>query len=152
VTPNRGSTPRVAIEPTPPRPGRDPAQWHVAWRIQNLGPEPLQILAAWLPHGRFRAPELQLAPAPLLAPGGSAQVQALVTCNEAPATVVDNAFVILRVLWGDEPWRIFVRLRVVADERGAPQNTCELITAQRIGFSRGPLGDLGSYDARPASG
>jgi hypothetical protein len=48
---------------------------------------------------------------------------------------VENAFVISRVLWQEEPWRIFARLRVVFDEQSRPQTTTELVTVQRVGFS-----------------
>jgi hypothetical protein len=60
----------------------------------------------------------------------------LAAFEEAPGTVVENTFVILRALWGDEPWRIMVRLLITTDDRGAPANTVELMTVHPIGFSR----------------
>jgi hypothetical protein len=48
---------------------------------------------------------------------------------------VENAFLIVRVLWQEEPWRVFARLRVVFDEQGGPQTTTEVVTVQRVGFS-----------------
>jgi hypothetical protein len=48
---------------------------------------------------------------------------------------VENAFLILRVLWREEPWRTFARLRVIFDESGGPQATTEVVTVQRVGFS-----------------
>jgi hypothetical protein len=58
-----------------------------------------------------------------------------VACGEPAGTVVENAFLILRVLWGDRPWRIFARLRVVFDQHGVPENSTEVITTQPVGFS-----------------
>jgi hypothetical protein len=49
--------------------------------------------------------------------------------------VVENAFLILRVLWLGKPWRILARLRVVFDEQGGPQTTTEVVTVQPVGFS-----------------
>jgi hypothetical protein len=48
---------------------------------------------------------------------------------------VENAFLILRVLWLETPWRVFARLRVVFDEQGGPQTTTEVVTVQQVGFS-----------------
>ncbi len=56
-------------------------------------------------------------------------------CGEAPGTVVENAFLILRVVWRDEPWQVFARFRVVFDDHGGPRTTTELITTQPVGFS-----------------
>lgn len=74
-------------------------------------------------------------PIPKLLPGESAQLEFAVACSGRPGTVVENAFLILRVLWREEPWRIFARLRVVFDEQGGPQTTTEVVTVQRVGFS-----------------
>jgi hypothetical protein len=107
----------------------------VAWQIQNLGQQPLRLLAARLPHGRFRSEERELIPTPELLPGERAQLEFPVACSELPGTVVENAFLILRVLWLEEPWRIFTRLRVVFAAQGEPRTTTELVTVQRVGFS-----------------
>jgi hypothetical protein len=130
------SGPLVYVEPAPPAPGPSPTEWRVAWRIENRGDRPLELLAAWLPHGRFRAPERALEPPPRLLPGESARLDLVATCDEAPGTVVENAFVILRVRWGDEPWRILVRLLLTAAAHGAPTNTIALITTQPVGFAQ----------------
>ncbi len=108
----------------------------MAWQIENRGDRSLTLLAAWLPHGSFRAPERTLEPPIRLAPGESARLDMLARCDEAPGTAVENAFVILRVSWGDEPWRILVRLLITADASRAPTNRVELITTHPIGFSR----------------
>ena len=127
--------PTIRVEPEEPALGPSPSEWRVAWRIENRGDRPLELLAAWLPHGRFRAPERALEPPPRLLPGESARLDLVAAYDEAPGTVVENTFVILRVLWGDEPWRILVRLLITADAHGAPTNTIALITTQPIGFA-----------------
>jgi hypothetical protein len=48
---------------------------------------------------------------------------------------VRNAFLILRVLWLEKPWRILTRLRVVFNQQGEPRTTTEVMTVQPIGFS-----------------
>ncbi len=103
--------------------------------MQNVGQYPLQLLAARLPHGRFQSEEQELASLPQLQPGESACLEFAVACSERPGTVVENAFLIVRVLWQEKPWRIFARLRVVFDEQGGPQTTMEMMTVQLVGFS-----------------
>ena len=110
-------------------------RWLCTWRIQNLGQEPLQLLAVGLPHSRFRSEERELSPAPNLLPGESARLALAVACREPAGTVVENAFLILRVLWGEQPWRIFARLRVVFDQHEVPENSTEMVTTQPVGFS-----------------
>ncbi|MGH7835396.1 MAG: hypothetical protein ACREQK_17270 [Candidatus Binatia bacterium] len=58
-----------------------------------------------------------------------------VKCEEPPGTVVENAFLILRVNWSKAPWLILARLRVSVDDNGAPQSVTEAITAQPVGFA-----------------
>src|SRR5262245_8068906 len=83
-------------------------RWLVAWHIQNLGQQPLQFLAVRLPHSLFRSAERELTSMPELLPGEHAQLECSVTCGEPPGTVMENAFLILRVLWLENPWRVFV--------------------------------------------
>src|ERR671925_202521 len=127
--------PRVVVESAcrcvPSASGR----WLCTWRIQNLGQEPLQLLAVGLPHSRFRSEEQELSPALKLLPGESARLALAVVCREPAGTVVENAFLILRVLWREQPWRIFARLRVVFDQHEVPENSTEVVTTQPIGFS-----------------
>src|SRR5215470_3838005 len=107
------------------------ARWLVAWHIQNLGQRPLQLLAARLPHSRFRSEEREITPMPELLPGERTRLEFPVACGELPGTVVENAFLILRVLWLENPWRVFARLRVVFNAQGEPWTTTEVITVQR---------------------
>ncbi len=127
--------PQVSVEQAARRAGTASDCWLVAWHIQNLGWQPLQLLAVRLPHSRFRSEERELVPMPHLLPGERTRLEFSVACSGLPGTVVENAFLILRVLWREEPWRVFARLRVVFDEQGGPQTTAEVVTVQRVGFS-----------------
>jgi hypothetical protein len=73
-----------------------------------------------------------------LAPGGAAEFQTVVHCDEAPGLVTENAFLIFNATWLHEEWRIFVRVRVIVDPKGEPESAAELITAQKVGFSGVP--------------
>ena len=127
--------PRVLVEQAARRAGPASDRWLVAWHVQNLGQQPLRLLAARLSHSRFRCEERELTPIPQLSPGERTRLEFVVACSGLPGTVVENAFLILRVLWLEEPWRVFARLRVVFDEQGGPQTTTEVVTVQRVGFS-----------------
>src|SRR5919198_1593821 len=109
--------PQVLVEQASRRAGTAPDRWLVAWHLQNLGRHPLQLLAARLPHSRFRSEERELVPPSHLLPGERARLEFSVACSGLPGTVVENAFLILRVLWLEAPWRVFARLRVVVDEQ-----------------------------------
>ena len=113
-----------------------PGRWLVAWRIQNLDQQPLQILAGRLPHGKFRGDEKEFTPVPRLSRNESAKVEFTVACSEAPGAVIENAFLILRLLRLETVWWVFARLRVTTDEKGAPHAITELITTKPTGFSR----------------
>lgn len=127
--------PRLLVEPAAGRAGPAPGRWLVACRVQNDGPRPVELLASRLPHGRFRADERALEPTVQLGPGESALLERWVACSEPPGTVVENAFLILRLLAGDRPWRVFARLRVTFDPGGVPRPTCEAVDIHPIGFS-----------------
>lgn len=127
--------PRVRVEQSARSRGLGPGRWIIAWNIQNLDREPLQILAGRLPHSQFRSEERELSLIPKLLPKERAQLELSVACSEPPGTIVENAFLILRVLWLEEHWRVLARLRVNFDEEGGPQSITEVITTHRIGFS-----------------
>ncbi len=127
--------PQVLVEQISQSAGPTPDRWLVTWQIQNLGEQPLRLLVGWLPHSRFRSQEQELTPTPRLLPGESARLEFSVACGEPPGTVVKNAFLILRVLWLEKPWRILARLRVVFNQEGEPRTTPEVMTVQSIGFS-----------------
>jgi hypothetical protein len=104
--------------------------------VENTGGEPLQILGGWLPHSRFRCETINIPVLNNLAYREKALLEFSVVCAEAPGTVVENAFLILRVFYCGKFWRIFIRLRVRFDDQGAPETTVELMTAHLIGFSQ----------------
>jgi hypothetical protein len=133
--------PNVVVESACPCAASAGGRWLCTWRIQNLTQEPLQLLAAGLPHSRFRSEEHELSPSPQLLPGENARLALAVACHEPAGTVVENAFLILRVLWREQPWRILARLRVVFDQHGAPENSTEVITTQPVGFSSSHVGE-----------
>jgi hypothetical protein len=110
-------------------------RWLVAWQIKNLGQETLKILSARLPHSRFRCDERKFDTAVGVGPEQSARLELEVKCEEPSGTIVENAFLILRVLWLDEPWRILARLRVSVNKKDEPETITELVTTQRVGFS-----------------
>lgn len=124
----------MIVEQLSGRRAASPGEWLVAWRIENRGEETLQLLSGRLPHSRFRCEERELGAVPALRPNESARLEFPVRCAEPPGTIVENGFLILTVLWREEPWRILARLRVSMDREG-PQTATELITTQRVGFS-----------------
>ena len=128
-------SPRLLIEAASCRAGAAQGQWLAAWRVHNLGREPVVILSTWLPHDKFANPHQDIDPPVRLAPGGSTLLELPVACNELPGSVVENAFVILRLLWLGQPWRAFVRLRVTVDNARTPQYICESVTVHPTGFS-----------------
>jgi hypothetical protein len=93
------------------------------------------VLSTWLPHDQFSSHQKAIDPPLRLLPGESALLELPVTCHESPGSVVDNAFLILRLLWLEQPWRAFARHRVVLDDTGRPQHVCQVVSVQRVGFS-----------------
>ena len=111
-------------------------RWSIGWRITNRGSHLLDIQSVRLPHGQFKAEEQTFESALALSSGRDVRFYTAVRCDEPEGLVTENAFLIFQVMWLGEPWRIFVRVRVVVDAAGEPQTGVELITTQKIGFSR----------------
>jgi hypothetical protein len=109
--------------------------WRVGWAVENTGEQPIKILEARLPHGQFKSEEIRFDPALDLAPRAVHRFQTSVRCHEPGGLVTENAFVIFHVIWSDESWRIFARLRVEVDGSGMPKAATESITTQKVGFS-----------------
>jgi len=109
--------------------------WKIRWMIENQGTDSLEVLSVRLPHGQFKSDEYRFEPALALAPGKKTEFTVSVRFNEPAGLVTENAFVIFHALWLDEPWRIFVRIRVVVTDEGRPQTETESITTQKVGFS-----------------
>ena len=114
----------------------EPGAWRVAFEVRNAGDEPVELLEAWLPHGRFQADTVPLGAQPPLASGTSVLLEFTVGFDEAPGELVENAFVILRLQWGNEVWRVLTRLAVTANADGSPAAATELITFHPVGFSQ----------------
>ena len=108
---------------------------HIRWELQNKTSRAVELIAARLPHGKFKAPEMRFEPALELAPGRRRDLEMEVFCREVPGAVIENAFVILEARYLRQYWRIFARLRVVLDRQAVPQSASESITTQKIGFS-----------------
>ena len=111
------------------------ACWSIDWLVENKSANTLHVLAVRLPHGQFKSDERRFDPAIELSAGARKQFQTFVRCDEPAGLVTENAFVIFSVNWLGEPWRVFVRLRVVMSSDGRPETATELITAQKVGFS-----------------
>ncbi len=132
--PQQPEGPQVLVEQASRRSGSSPRQWLVAWRIRNPGREPLQLLESWVPHGRFRCGKRELSPPAVLPPGGATELELPVECDEPPGAVVENAFLILRVVEQEQEWRVLVRLTVTFDRDGAPESATESVTTQLVGI------------------
>lgn len=104
----------------------------VAWRIENVGTDPVALLAARLPHDHFHAKESEFSPELVLAPGAGKLLTLEASCSDPAGAVVENAFLILRLRRGLERWLLFARLRIDVDERGTLAPVVERVSAQRI--------------------
>jgi hypothetical protein len=104
----------------------------VAWRVENVGTDPVALLAARLPHDHFYAKESEFAPELALAPGAGKMLNVEAACSDPAGAVIENAFLILRLRRGVERWLVFARLRIDVDEQGIPAPVVERVSAQRI--------------------
>jgi hypothetical protein len=109
--------------------------WGIEWTIVNKSVSTIMIRSARLPHSQFKSSEQRFDPPLELEEGDQVAFRALVHCDEPPGLVTENAFIIFQVLWCKEPWRLFVRIRVVVEQTGEPRTSVQLITTQRVGFS-----------------
>ena len=78
----------MGVEQVAQHPELAPGRWRVAWRIPNLGGQPLQLLTVRLPHNRFRSEEREFIPALELFPAEDARLESSVACSELPGPVV----------------------------------------------------------------
>ena len=90
-------------------------------------------MASWLPHGRFQGKEQKLNPAPKLFNSEIYTIGMPAACSETPGATIENAFLILKVLWHQQPWRIFVKLRIEVNTEGVPDTASEPIFHQLMG-------------------
>jgi hypothetical protein len=107
-----------------------PGHWNVTWQVSNLLAEPVAIEDAWVPHGRFRG-QGHVAPGKTLAPRAVTSVVLSVASDEPAGSVVENAFLILRLRGAEQAWRVFARMRIEFTAAGmAPR--VEAVTAQAL--------------------
>jgi len=109
--------------------------WRIGWRVENCARPSLRIESVRFPHGQFRSNEQRFSPPISLGHGEYVEFEAIVACDAKPGAIVENAFSIFSGVWRDQPWRIFVRLRVAVNEQGEPAALAESITTQQVGFS-----------------
>ena len=110
------------------------ASWQVRWDIENLDLEPLQLLDAHAPHKQFLGKSRDLDRR-VLGPKESYRLELEVASGEPPGSVIDNAFLILRVQRGENQWRVFSRLLVRFGPDGHLEHTCTLTAVHPVGFS-----------------
>jgi hypothetical protein len=109
--------------------------WKIGWQIKNVAPDPVKLRAVRLPHGQFKSEQVRFEPPIDLPARQKKYFQVAVRCEEPAGLVTENGFVIFQIDWRGEPWRVFVRVRVVVGEKGEPRTTTELITTQKVGFT-----------------
>jgi hypothetical protein len=104
-------------------------RWHVTWLVSNQGSEPVRLETAWVPHGRFRG-DGRVTVGHDLPPTDSYRLTLTTTALEPPGTIVENAFLIILAVAGDERWRFFIRMTVDFDAQQKPLPRVETITLQ----------------------
>ena len=127
--------PEVRVEQEKVQRGDKPDRWRIAWLVENLGAAPLKILAARAPHGKFLCDEKEFTPPVDLAANQRGRIELEVRCGKAEDAEIENAFLILRVLYAGGRWLILARLRVYVNGEGKPATKTESITTQPVGFS-----------------
>jgi hypothetical protein len=135
VTANESGAPAITLQEDSVEPAGALGLWKFGWRVENTGADSIQLLTIRLPHGQFKSEEHRFEPDTELASGERIWFQVTIHCLEPEGVVTENAFLIFDVLWRQETWRIFVRVRVVVNSKGEPETAVELITTQKVGFS-----------------
>jgi hypothetical protein len=130
-----GKSPQILVRQVSLASGGRQDLWRIGWRVENCARPSLRIESVRFPHGQFRSNEQRFNPPISLGHGEYAEFEAIVACDAAPGAIVENAFSIFSAVWRDQPWRIFVRLRVAVNSQGEPDAFTELITTQQVGFS-----------------
>ena len=129
------NAPKIALRQVAARRASDDGLWCIRWRVENSSRHLIQLASVRFPHGQFKSSELRFDSVIGLDFGEHAEFEASVACVAEPGAIVENAFSIFSAVWRDQPWRIFVRLRVVVDLEGKPTAISESITTQQVGFS-----------------
>ena len=127
------SGPDIDIHQSGPAAG-EAASWAVSFEVENRGPGPVQLVDAMIPHPKYRAAPHEFG-SERLEPGTCVRFDCSVAFSEAPGDAAENAFVILRVVWRGQTWRVLQRLTVRAGPRGEPTALNENMTAHVVGFA-----------------
>jgi hypothetical protein len=133
--PGNSESPEILLRQVSLASGGSQGLWRIGWRVENCARQSLRIESVRFPHGQFRSNEQRFNPPISLGHGEYAELEASVACDAKPGAIIENAFSIFSAVWRDQPWRIFVRLRVAVNREGEPRAHTELITAQQVGFS-----------------
>lgn len=128
--------PQLRVAQVGQQPADTSGTWTITWSIVNGGDAPVALREIDVPHGKFCGRSVDLSSMDPLAPGERGEIQLSVVFKEAPGARVENAFLILTVVWREKVWRVFVRMTVRSDSAGAPSTQTELITEQAVGFSK----------------
>jgi hypothetical protein len=134
VTPDSDAGPKISVLPLGAGTPRD-GLWRVELSVTNEDASPITLLAAWLPHERFRADEQRFDGMAPLDPGERVTLLFDAEFDEPPDTDVQNGFVIIRVEWNGGVWRVLTRMAVAAGAIGEPTARVETVSAHRVGFS-----------------
>jgi hypothetical protein len=132
--PPRATSAAPALTAEPFRSEGEPGGWIVRWRIRNGGALPVRIASAIQPHGLFRTDETKIGRE--LGPHATTDLSLPVRFSEPPGGVIENPFLILRVVYEGADWLVLVRVRVTAGPRGEPVAGDEVIvTTDRAGVA-----------------
>ena len=110
-------------------------EWQIKWVLENHSSRTLEISSLTIPHGQFKATPLDFDPKLVVEPGCKMHFLTVVRCNESAGLVTENAFLIFAGHWGDQPTRLFARVRVDLVKEKGPLVNLQSLTSQRIGVS-----------------
>ena len=110
-------------------------EWQIKWVLENRSSRALELSSITIPHGQFKAPPLKFYPKLVVEPGCKVHFLTVVRCSEPAGLVTENAFLIFAGRWGEQPTRLFARIRVDLVKEKGPLVTLQSLTSQRIGVS-----------------
>lgn len=127
-----GMEPAVRVEVVGCAPEAAPGHWRATWLIHNDGDAPIVVEDAWVPHGRFRGCDGHVSIDAEIAAGAAHRLTLSVASSEAAGTVVENAFLIVRLRDSEHAWRVFARMRVEFDSAAQARPVVELLSFQPV--------------------
>ena len=68
----------------------------MTWQIHNVEKEAITLRTARLPHGKFKSKERIFEKGVVVGEAANVAIAFPVICQEAPGSVVENAFLILK--------------------------------------------------------